>query len=230
MGRTWHRPDNNVEATQAAAGLAPTKRALDEVVVDIHNAADQIKSTPESNDPIEPEEVTFRPSREQRKLKAMFGAVAKSKKLDIKSGVTLELVLQLVPGCRTLRNWWHNELFVEWFTNASSYQQRIDYLIDLQLDNLEDVITNREGIFTARDQVAAGRQLAEYKKAFIEEDKADRPDMGADMIKALAARVVAAKQLPAANAEATWLPVASERVLDIDAPDESDIIRIELPK
>ena len=71
MGRTWHRPDNNVEATQAAAGLAPTKRALDEVVVDIHNAADQIKSTPESTDPIEPEEpteVTFRPSREQRKL------------------------------------------------------------------------------------------------------------------------------------------------------------------
>jgi hypothetical protein len=203
--------------------LAPTKRALDEVVVDIHNAADQIKSTPESNDPIEPEEpteVTFRPSREQRKLKAMFGAVAKSKKLDIKSGVTLELVLQLVPGCRTLRNWWHNELFVEWFTNASSYQQRIDYLIDLQLDNLEDVITNREGIFTARDQVAAGRQLAEYKKAFIEEDKADRPDMGADMIKALAARVVAAKQLPA----------APECVLDMDAPDESDIIRIELPK
>ena len=223
MGRTWHRPDNTTWTAPEVSQLAPTKRALDEVVVDIHNAADQIKSTPESNDPIEPEEpteVTFRPSREQRKLKAMFGAVAKSKKLDIKSGVTLELVLQLVPGCRTLRNWWHNELFVEWFTNASSYQQRIDYLIDLQLDNLEDVITNREGIFTARDQVAAGRQLAEYKKAFIEEDKADRPDMGADMIKALAARVVAAKQLPA----------APERVLDMDAPDDSDIIRIELPK
>jgi hypothetical protein len=44
--------------------------------------------------------------------------------------------------------------------------------------------------------------------------------MGADIIKALAARVVAAKQLP----------VAPERVLDMDAPDESDIIRIELPK
>ena len=85
-----------------------------------------------------------------------------------------------------------------WFTNSNTYQTRIDYLIDLQLDNLEDVIINREGVHTTRDQVAAGRQLAEYKKAFIDEDKAERPDMGTDMVRAIAARLMASKRLQSA--------------------------------
>ena len=168
-------------------GLAATKHA-GEVAADIYNSKDA---------PMDPEDVAFIPTREQRKLKAMCYALAKSKRVDVTKGIELETAMDLVPSCRVLRTWWHNDLFVEWFQNANTYQQRIDYLIDLQLDNLEDIITNRDGQFSTRDQVAAGKQLAEYKKAFIDEDKATRPDNGADMIKALAAKMLEAKKAAA---------------------------------
>ena len=213
MARKW-RESNEL------GGLSPTVRA-DDIPTTPAEVAAQIQVTAEVTTEVtaEVDDVAFSPTREQRKIRAVFYAAAKSKQVDLKAGITFDLVNELVPGCRQLRAWWHNDLFTEWFLNTNTYQTRIDYLIDLQLDNLEEVITNREGLYTTRDQVAAGRQLAEYKKAFIDEDKARaNPDAGTDMIKAIAERMMAAKRLQAA------------KVTDVDAVEmDNDGRRVELP-
>ena len=188
MARNW----NNGSAVTGLTQTTPN--APEPVNTPVCTAADVATAVHEVSG--DPEDVTFRPSREQRKARALFYATAKSKHIDVSQGVTVDLATDVIPSYKLLPQWWHNDLFVEWFTNSNTYQTRIDYLIDLQLDNLEDVIVNREGVHTTRDQVAAGRQLAEYKKAFIDEDKAERPDMGTDMVRAIAARLMASKRLP----------------------------------
>jgi hypothetical protein len=197
---------------EQVTGLAPVQvvdPAPAVIATEINNAQEEVPT----------EDVVFRPTREQRKAKAMFYATAKARRVDLKPGITMDLAQELLPTSRYIKTWWHNDLFVEWFTNSTSYQQRIDYLIDLQLDNLEDVVVNREGIYTARDQVAAGKQLAEYKKAFIEEDKAERPDVGVDVIKALAAKMLAEKRKQLAG------KVTDAEVVPDDVPER----RVELP-
>ena len=184
MVRSWQGGD--IPQAPADSALQPTRTEV--VIADIHS----------SRDVVEPDEVVFKPTREMRKARALFFAVAKSGKINTKQ-LTYDIIAAAIPSVRSLRQWWHNELFVEWFINARSYTERIDYLIDLQLDNLEDIITNREGEFTARDQVTAGRQLAEYKKAFLDEDKqAGRGSDDGELVKALAAKMMAAKRLAAA--------------------------------
>ena len=167
------------------------------------------KAVNESEEAIPEEDIAFVPTREQRKAKAMAYAMSKSKGVTIKS---LEDAEALIPSCRPLRAWGHNDLFVEWFLNSNTYMQRIDYLIDLQLDNLEEIITNRDGTYSAREQVVAGKQLAEYKKAFVDEDKASKSEGGVDMIKALAVKMLEARKAAALN----------------PAP-ESDECKVELP-
>lgn len=154
---------------------------------------------------IPPDEVTFVPTRDQRKAKAMTYAMAKSRKVQVAS---LEDAEALNPLCTNLRVWWHNDLFVAWFLNSNTYMQRIDYLIDLQLDNLEEIITNRDGTYSARDQVVAGRQLSEYKKALVDEDKAEKSEIGMDRIKAIAAAMLLAKS------------EAPKKLRKVDLPDE----------
>lgn len=203
MTRSWR---NQRDTPENIAQLHPTLEPAD-IAVDIHN----------SDPAVEPDEVVFKPTREMRKARALFYAVAKSRKTDLRN-LTFDAVAALIPSVKLLRQWWHNELFVEWFVNARSYQERIDYLIDLQLDNLEDVITNREGMFSAADQVRAGRQLAEYKKAFIDEAKSEsKTTNDGDLVKALAARMLAAKQLAASGGKS-----------EAD-PDENRPNRVELP-
>jgi len=167
------------------------------------------KAVNEAEETIPEEDIAFVPTRDQRKAKAMAYAMAKSKGLTIRELSDAE---SLIPSCRPLRAWWHNDLFVEWFLNTNTYMQRIDYLIDLQLDNLEEIITNVDGTYSARDKVVAGKQLAEYKKTFIDEDKAAKGDSGVDMIKALAVKMLEARKAAALN----------------PAP-ESDECKVELP-
>jgi len=187
MARDWAKDrDNNVAELKVTPKVTP--KAADEVAADINNEREDIPD----------DEVVFRPTPEQRKCKAKFYAVAKAKKLNM-DNVDVDIVDQNAPGFRPLRNWWHNSLFVEWFTNTSSHQSRIDYLINLQLDNLEEVIINNEGLYTPRDQVAAGRQLAEYKKAFIDEEKAERPNETVDMVRQIALKMLETKKLAAAR-------------------------------
>lgn len=219
MTRTWQNNTNTANPTNPSCSADSVEQSVGnvsqlhqtitpaDIAADIHNAADAV----------EPDELVFKPTREMRKARALFYAVAKSRKFDMRN-LTCDAVAALIPSVRTLRQWWHNELFVEWFINARSYQERIDYLIDLQLDNLEDVITNREGTFTASDQVRAGRQLAEYKKAFIDEAKVEnKVAADGDLVKALAARMMAARQIAS--------PMGPVDDTDVD----NRPIRVELP-
>jgi hypothetical protein len=89
------------------------------------------------------EKLVFAPTDDQRQVKAAFWAKVQDKPHVNVEELTLTAALYEVPDSR-LREWWHLDGFKDWFTNKDEVRQRMEYLIALGLDAVEDILLTRD--------------------------------------------------------------------------------------
>jgi hypothetical protein len=99
------------------------------------------------------EDITFLPSPEQRKNKAAFWASYADNPMASSDNVTLALALQTTKEPR-LRRWWPVPGFSEWYSNKDEFRQRLEYLANLGLDTIEDILLDPEANANARMNAA----------------------------------------------------------------------------
>jgi hypothetical protein len=89
------------------------------------------------------EDLVFAPTDEMREVKAAFWAKIEDKPHVNVDELTLVAVQYEVPDSR-LREWWHLDGFKEWFANKDEVRQRMEYLISLGLDAVQDLMQSRD--------------------------------------------------------------------------------------
>lgn len=100
------------------------------------------------------EDLDFIPSKEQRQLKAAFwSSQMENPLIDPEEELSLEAVKR---GCRDrrLNSWWKNKGFRDWFQNREEFRQRVEYVAQLALDTIEEVLMDRDANPSARVNAA----------------------------------------------------------------------------
>jgi hypothetical protein len=108
----------------------------------------------------------FRPTARQRKLKAAFRSVCKTMPRN-RTDITLAFVKQHISSS-DVDNWWTVPGFIAWFRREESVAERMQYLYQLRLDSLEDILESDDGTVTSRDKLAAGAELDKIAKTLSE--------------------------------------------------------------
>lgn len=83
----------------------------------------------------------FTPTKRQREVKAQFWT---SWKMGPTKGDPSMTAIIHETGCNAIETWWKNPAFQRWFLNERDTMQRLEYLFDLGIDVLEEVITSAE--------------------------------------------------------------------------------------
>lgn len=98
----------------------------------------------------------FEPTKEQKKLKAVFYAIHNDNPLALDGDITPDKIKE-VTGSRQIHLYWKDEVFKRWFLNEREYVQRAEYLFTRALDELEDILElgNNEEDPEARDKIKA---------------------------------------------------------------------------
>lgn len=99
-------------------------------------------------------EVVFQPTKSQREAKAAYWAV----KGEAAYGDVVDLVkmndAMRITGDNRFKTWWQISGFIDWFSNSKSYSQRAEYLADLAMDAVEEILTNPDANPNARINAA----------------------------------------------------------------------------
>ena len=98
-------------------------------------------------------DITFLPSPEQRKIKAAFWASYSEHPMADKEVVTLAVAQQMVSDNR-LKRWWAVPGFTDWFSNRDEFRQRLEYLANLGLDTIEEILLDPDANANARMNAA----------------------------------------------------------------------------
>ena len=85
-------------------------------------------------------ELLFKPMPQQRQAKATFWTFVNDSMGGLSpEDITLAKALQITNDNR-LNKWWKVPGFSEWFSNKDEFRQRLEYLANLALDKVEDII------------------------------------------------------------------------------------------
>ena len=85
-------------------------------------------------------DLIFAPTPDMRKVKAAFWTKVSDKiTLIDTSNITLTAAQQ-VEKDRRLAKWWSLPGFSDWFQNREEFKERLEYLADIALDTLEQVL------------------------------------------------------------------------------------------
>lgn len=87
-------------------------------------------------------DITYVPSPEQRKVKEGFWRRFSDNPLCDPAHVTLADVSRLIPNESRLDRWWKEPGFSAWFKNQEEFRERVNYLAQLALGTLEDILIN----------------------------------------------------------------------------------------
>jgi hypothetical protein len=99
-------------------------------------------------------ESIFQPTKAQREAKAAFWAVRGEPAYgDVLEIVTMGDAMR-ITGDNRLKTWWGQTGFVEWFSNSKSFHQRAEYLADLAMDTIEEILLNPDTNPNARINAA----------------------------------------------------------------------------
>lgn len=91
---------------------------------------------------------TYTPTEDQRKAKSAFWtSISEEGIVPPTEGITEPLVAQFVHDTR-LPAWWSIPGFQQWFTNNQEFTQRVGFIADLALDEMENII--RSNLVTAQ--------------------------------------------------------------------------------
>lgn len=128
-----------------------------------------------SHPPVTPDELKegaetliYVPTSAERKLKAKFWAKAAENPLVQISGnhVTLALVKQYSGGGSSLETSWKKAGFQSWFMNPDEGRAKLEYLFDLGLDSMEELLLSPDPK-TSSAKVNALKLIAELTGRYI---------------------------------------------------------------
>lgn len=94
----------------------------------------KVKQTKELSD-----KVLFSPTAPQQKVKARFWTRFRPGPYADPSNISESMALQ-VTGSASIRRWWSQPGFVEWFRNREEERERLKYLFNKSLDTLEEIL------------------------------------------------------------------------------------------
>lgn len=89
------------------------------------------------------------PLPEHRKAKATFWSYFMGNELPAPEAVDLALARRHCGDSR-ITNWWTYPGFEDWFCNSEEFKQRIEFLAHLALDNIEDILRDKQANSTAK--------------------------------------------------------------------------------
>jgi hypothetical protein len=142
---------------------------------------------------IDPDEIQFHPTKRQKQARALLAIKARDKGIAL-SSINAYTAVELT-GIDLFKQWFTNELFVEWVHREGDYAKRVDYLLSRHLDNLEEVIEDSTGELDLRTKMAAGEQLLKIRKSIADDEGAASTDNKADLAKRIAAAMMDKKKL-----------------------------------
>lgn len=99
------------------------------------------------------EDKIFLPHPSQRKAKSAFWVKFSSNPIADASNITQELIVRFT-GEERVRKWWKVSGFKEWFCNEDEFVERVDYLANLALDTMEEILSNPDSNPSARINAA----------------------------------------------------------------------------
>ena len=115
----------------------------------------------------------FRPTNDQKRAKSQFwttfssGAISPPPQPDI-------LIASQYAGDKRIREWFSVAGFPQWFWNQNEFSERLDYLSQIALDQLETLVTSAKTSDSAR--VAAIKMVLEASKKLGQSDKQEFAD------------------------------------------------------
>jgi len=125
-------------------------------------------------------ELIYVPSQQERKLKAKFWAKAAENPLLSLDGsqVTAVQVKQLLPGLNgQIDGCWKKPGFKDWFLNPEEGRAKLEYLFDLGLDAMEELLLNPDPK-TSAAKVNAFKLIAELTGRSSKSAKAASSGLG----------------------------------------------------
>lgn len=112
-------------------------------------------------------DLVFAPTPDMRRVKAAFWSKMQDNPNLSGSAGTLAAVQQIVTDKR-LAKWWSLPGFSEWFQNGEEYRERMEYLADLALDALEQILTDPDANASAK--VTSAKLVLEAAKKMPTKD------------------------------------------------------------
>lgn len=103
-------------------------------------------------------DLTFAPTQDMRRAKAAFWHRFAEGPMVASDTITLASVQQVATDKR-LTKWWTLPGFQEWFQNREEFRERMEYLADVALDALEQVLTDPDA--NAGAKVASAKLVLE---------------------------------------------------------------------
>ena len=94
-------------------------------------------------------DLIFAPTPDMRRVKAAFWSKTRDNPHLVDSASTLTSIQQTVTDKR-LTKWWSLPGFQAWFQNGEEYRERMEYLADLALDALEQILTDPDANASAK--------------------------------------------------------------------------------
>lgn len=102
-------------------------------------------------------DLVFVPSAMQRKTKAKYWTRVKTTPFT-DGDPTLAEVNRVVRDQR-LAKWWQEPGFIDWFMNKEEFKERMEFIANMALDTLEEIISNPDASGSAR--IAATKMAIE---------------------------------------------------------------------
>jgi len=87
------------------------------------------------------ENLVYVPDEDAKSLKAAFWAKAKDNPLVDPNSITLATVQQLL-GNTKVSKLWHLDGFAAWFSNGEEWRQKLEYALNVALDEMIDLLRN----------------------------------------------------------------------------------------
>lgn len=103
-------------------------------------------------------DLTFAPTPDMRRAKAAFWARMADAPLLAGTPLTLAAAQQ-TSSDRRLAKWWSIPGFQDWFQNKEEFRERLEYLADIALDSLEQVLIDPDA--NAGAKVASAKLVLE---------------------------------------------------------------------
>lgn len=89
------------------------------------------------------EVLPFEPNKAQQQAKARFWVNYRNNPLVPVDELTKAEIVNMA-GTESIRKWWNLSGFESWFLNRQEFTERIEYLANLSLDALEQIIVNQD--------------------------------------------------------------------------------------
>lgn len=109
-------------------------------------------------------ELTYLPTPEQRKAKSAFWLRFNDNPICDPQDISLAIVMRLV-GDERLTRWWPVSGFKEWFRNREEFRERMEYLSQLAMDQLEEILAAPMAIKgVANAKISAAKLIMEVAR------------------------------------------------------------------